>query len=169
MFRDVMCTCARLLAVVASVGGGLGAAGCSDNGENAHRGLPGGLVAVQPRVQLEGLVELSARSGGRLFVDEVALHAGSVRIQDGEHVLSDVLAGEQDAPGPLLFRYSLLESDAGELSAAERLWKLSVGGPESELVFGFSPFHPSPDMLDELRAHSGFDGALLRGHTAYLH
>jgi hypothetical protein len=154
----------RLLAGPALV---LALAACDFGGGAAERQDEG--VTVRPSVVIDGLVELSARTEGRLFVDEVVFHAPNVDLRTGEHHISDLLASDPTDTSPLLFRYDLA-APQGEALAGERRWNLSPAGatPDAQVVFGFSPLDASRTELDELSTRYGDLGAL-NGYTAYVH
>src|SRR5690606_787273 len=111
---------ALLAAVVASLaacGGGAGA----DEGDL----LLEDSVTVRPRVAIDGLIELSARTGGRLFVDEVVFHAPSVQIRNGPFVISDLIETASGSADGLFFRYALADGGGVGAIASERRWSLT--------------------------------------------
>ncbi len=147
------------------------ASACGAPSAAAEGELAADVVTVRPRVAIDGLIELSARTEGRLFVDEVVFHAPSVRIQNGPFAIADVLASDPDDAGALFFRYALVDGGGAGAVASERRWSLSPEGatPESQVTFGFSPFQPSDEELDEVLARTGWDLSALDGYTAYVH
>ena len=64
---------------------------------------------------------------------------------------TDVLASDPLDNSPLLFRYDVSTPDAIAL-AGERRWHLDGpgAGPDSRVVFGFSPLQANRAQLDEL-------------------
>jgi hypothetical protein len=130
------------------------------------------VVTVRPRVAIDGLIELSSRTAGRLFVDEVVIHAPLVEVREGGAVLANVLATDPHDSSALFFRYALAEAGASHSAiAGERQWRLNPPGATdgSRLVFGFSPFTSTPSGLEELAARYGYDFGDLEGYTAYVH
>jgi len=134
-----------------------------------------GLTRVRPRVVVDGLIELSGLTDGRLFVDEVVIHAGTTELRARDGAVVDLLATDPSAQGSLVFRYKLGHSAASSTSCGvERDWDLSSGDTASDLVFGFSPFDgatlgdaaggmPTLGSLDDV------DLSVLDGATALIH
>lgn len=139
-------------------------------GFSPEGGVHEDVITVRPRVALEGLIELSARTDGRLFVDEVVFHAPAVHIHDGPFPIADLLATDPDGADPLFFRYSLAEGGS-EAIANERRWQLGslAALDAADISFGFAPFAPSRAELSEMQARTSWDLALLSGYTAYIH
>lgn len=124
-------------------------------------------IAVQPRVVMDGSVELHAR-GERIVIDEVLFHAPAVTLQEDGRLLGSVLEG--DERGPLLFRYDVTSDGFGDVLGGERRWFLDpVVHGLSDLVFGFQPFQPDAATLDHLEAQTGVPLGALDGHTAAVH
>jgi hypothetical protein len=93
-------------------------------------------IAVMPRVILDGTVELSDRSGGRVLIEEVVAHAPLARIASG--VGGDRGDVVVDADDPLLFHYDLAERTGfGADIGGERTWTIPVGG--GLLAVAFAP------------------------------
>lgn len=122
-------------------------------------------VAVQPRVIVDGMVELGAVAegvaGASLIIDEVLFHAPVVRVQDGGATVDDLLSAED----PLLFRYEAASSDGfGDVVGAERRWNISDAHADGDLIVGFAPLGIT-DRLED----TGVDLSSLAGHTATVH
>ena len=123
-------------------------------------------LAVQPRVVMDGLVQLGARED-RILVDEVLFHAPTVTLRDGEQVLEDVLATDPLHHDALLFRYEVTSADGfGDVLGGERSW--SIGG-RGDLVFGFEPFNLDSPRLQKLEGATQVNLEELVGHTAVVH
>lgn len=153
----------RSLLAAAALLGGAGCAAGVDEAKVAQEP-----TTVQPRVILDGLVELSRNTDGRVFVDEVVFHAPDVVLKDGDKVLVDELAVDR-ADGPLFFRYDVAALEGAALGD-ERRWLLpSDGALAPSLFFGFEPLSASREELRELGAAVGYRLDALRGHTAYVH
>jgi uncharacterized protein YjbI with pentapeptide repeats len=140
----------RLGRAVALAAAGAGAlAGCAV--DDADGSLD---VAVLPRVVLDGTVELSDRSGGRVLIEEVVAHAPRALLQSavaGDR--GDVVVDER---APLLFHYQLsARTGFGADVGGERVWSMPASGGLLSVDFA-----PSADDVD------GVDG--LRGHTAIV-
>lgn len=126
-------------------------------------------VSVEPRVVIDGIVELGQRSGGRVVVDEVLFHAPGV-MQRGEAGATDVLATDGDNGGPLLFRYDIGSADGfGDVLGGARQWVLQGGDEGSALEFGFSPFALESSARARLEDAAGVYLGDLVDHTAYVH
>ncbi len=150
--RAVALTGTVLGAALGAVFGGAGLlAGCGvDNADVAID------VAVLPRVLLDGTIELSDRSGGRVLIEDVVAHAPRARLQSavaGDE--GDVVVDEHD---PLVFHYELAaRTGFGADAGGERIWSVpSTGGL---LSFDFAPWRA--DDVDV-----AVEG--LRGHTAVV-
>jgi hypothetical protein len=122
-------------------------------------------VAVLPRVVLDGTVELSDRSGGRVLIEEVVAHAPRARLQAWRSAEAaavdrdggDVVVADND---PLLFHYELAERTGfGADIGGERVWAMPSSG--AQLLVGFAPYR-----IDGTA--SGVDADLV-GHTAVVH
>ncbi len=160
-------TCVRTALIAAVIAAGTIACGAPPEGvlEPAQS-----LQRVRPRVVLDGLIELSARTGGRIFVDEVLIHAPDVELLDDGQSTS-ILETDPSDSGPLLFRYSADTGAAGaSASAHQRTWDLSDFGrsPDSALMFSFAPFSADQDTSEELEARVGYEVAGLSGYTALV-
>jgi hypothetical protein len=109
-------------------------------------------VVVRPRVVVDGTVELSDRTAGRVQLSGIAAHADEARvaIADGGVVVDD--------SDPLFFSFSPTRPE--DQVAAERLWSLPVEG--GDLRVGFAPAD-----VDSI-AHAPFDAAELSGHTVVI-
>jgi hypothetical protein len=109
-------------------------------------------VVVRPRVVVDGTVELSDRTAGRVQLSGIAAHADEARvvIADGGVVVDD--------SDPLFFSFSPTRPE--DQIAAERLWSLPVEG--GVLRVGFAP----ADV--ESIAHAPFDADALTGHTVVI-
>lgn len=120
-------------------------------------------VAVQPRVIVDGMVELGAITtsiaDATLIIDEVLFHAPAVRVQEGDTTVDSLLSAQD----PLLFRYEAASSDGfGDVIGAERRWTIDETNIDGDLVVGFSPLAMTlPD--------TGVDLTSLQGHTATVH
>ena len=123
-------------------------------------------VAVQPRVVLDGVVELSDRSAGRVVIDEVVAHAPSAWVR--APVAGDAHPGAGgvvvvDAADPLLFRYVLSERIGfGAALGSDRIWSMPADGASLSVLFGSASadheFDADSDVVDGLA-----------GHTAIIH
>jgi hypothetical protein len=130
----------------------------------------GDTVTVRPRVVIDGLIELSARTEGRLFVDEVVFHAPTVELRSAQAPAADLLATDPVDDSALFFHYDLENPEgAGHAIGGERRWELGTSAADARVVFGFSPLHASRGELDEIHAVSGYDLSPLDGYTAYVH
>jgi hypothetical protein len=109
-------------------------------------------IVVRPRVVVDGTVELSDRTGGRVQLSGITAHAHNARVatDDGSVVVDDV--------DPLFFRFSPTRPE--DQLAAERLWSLPVDG--GELRVGFGP------ASDAHVAQAPFDAATLTTHTVVI-
>lgn len=121
-------------------------------------------LAVQPRVVVDGMVELAAvaesATDASLMVDEVLFHAPNVHVQDGK-VRNELLTSDD----PLLFRYEAASSDGfGDVVGGERQWRIHDEHVDGDLIVGFAPLS-STDLLRE----TGVDLDALAGHTATVH
>ncbi len=114
--------------------------------------LPERSVVVRPRVVVDGSVELSSRTQGRVVLSSITAHAESARVvvegADGDIVVVD----DRD---PLFFSYSPAHPEAQV--AAEREWQLPVDGGALRVAF-------SPATTSAVRA-APFDVEGLGGHT----
>ena len=154
-FRRVSSTGLRLGRAVALTGALLGAgagvlAGCGV--DNADVELD---VAVLPRVLLDGTIELSDRSGGRVLIEDVVAHAPRARLQSvvaGDE--GDVVVDERD---PLVFHYELAARTGFGDADGERVWSMPASG--GLLSVDFAPWRAGEGDAD-------VDG--LRGHTAVV-
>ena len=119
-------------------------------------------VAVQPRVVLDGTVELADRTAGRVIIDEVVAHAPSARLRAA--VAGDTGDVVVDADDPLLFRYVLADRTGfGAALGGERTWSMPAAGAALSVFFG-----PSTGPVDDVDSGSSvLDG--LAGHTAIIH
>ncbi|MDP2342548.1 MAG: hypothetical protein Q8O67_16445 [Deltaproteobacteria bacterium] len=129
-------------------------------------GLEGGddisvAVSVQPRVVLDGVVELADRTAGRVIIDEVIAHASSARLRaavagdDGDVVV--------DGSDPLLFHYLLSDRTGfGAALGGERTWSMPAAGGSLAVHFGAA----GDDLFDDDDS-AALDG--LAGHTAIIH
>ena len=124
-------------------------------------------VVVQPRVVLDGTVELGDRTAGRVIIDEVIAHAPSA-------VLRAAVAGDTgdvvvDAADPLLFHYALADRTGfgAALSSrdGERTWSMPSSGAALSVHFGAL----APDAADAAGADASETLAGLAGHTAIIH
>lgn len=123
------------------------------------------VVAVQPRVIVDGMVELGAVAAGvadaSLVVDEVLFHAPAVRVVQGENTVDNLLGADD----PLLFRYEAASTDGfGDVVGGERRWTLSDAHANGDLIVGFEPLRAT-DRLED----TGVDLEALAGHTATVH
>jgi hypothetical protein len=109
-------------------------------------------VVVRPRVVVDGTVELSDRTAGRVQLSGIAAHAHEARvaIADGGVVVDD--------SDPLFFSFSPTRPE--DQVAAERLWSLPVDGGDLRVGFG-------PASVDDI-AHAPFDATALTGHTVVI-
>jgi hypothetical protein len=154
---------ARRLLLLAGVAVALAACGAETSTD------PPRTVAVQPRVIVDGTVELSAvmqqRPGLRAVVDEVLFHAPAVTVQQHDAVIDELLSADDS---PLLFRYDAASSDGfGDVLGGERRWAISdVAG---ELVVAFAPLDARLPVLTELERETGVSLGALHGHTATVH
>ena len=122
-------------------------------------------LAVQPRVIVEGLLELSALAGSSVVVDELLFHAPAATVQQAELPAVSLLA---DGAGPLLFRYDASGSDGfGDVLGAER--RFTVDDDDGELEVAFAPLNASVPMMSKLEAETGVPLADLQGRTALVH
>ncbi|MBI1949691.1 MAG: hypothetical protein HYS27_28650 [Deltaproteobacteria bacterium] len=127
-------------------------------------------VAVEPRVVMDGAVELGQRAHDRIVVDEVLFHAPTVVQLGGDSGAHDVLASDADNVGPLLFRYDIASADGfGDVLGGARAWVLHDDGADAALDFGFSPFALVDHAREALEQATGVDLANLVDHTAYVH
>lgn len=124
-------------------------------------------VTVLPRVLLDGTVELSDRSGGRVLIEEVVAHAPRARLQSP-------VAGDQGdvvvtADDPLLFHYELAaRTGFGADVGGERVWAVPSSG--GRLLVGFAPYRATGSTAaDEGADANGAIDAALPGHTAVVH
>lgn len=122
-------------------------------------------IAVQPRVVVDGMVELGAVAAGvadaSLIIDEVLFHAPTVEVREGETVVDDLLAAED----PLLFRYDASSSDGfGDVVGGERRWIVSEQNTDGDLFIGFAPLSVTDQLVS-----TGVDLTGLTGHTATVH
>ena len=145
-------------------------------------------VTVLPRVVVDGAIELSDRTAGRVFVDEVVAHApqgfllsGDCAGFDGADLdgadfdgadagcESDSRVDELvDANNPLLFRYDVTDASGfGAVVGGERQWRLNAAGGAVEV--GFGPLGSPAPALHNLAADSGLDLDALAGHTLVVH
>ena len=149
----------------------LALASCApSSSEESQLGLEAA-VSVRPRVVMDGLIELSARTEGRLFVDEVVFHAPGVQIRNDSQTIADLLASDPLDQGAMFFLYDLASPGGAGALGGERRWNLQQPGitPDSQVVFSFSPLEASPERLEALQTRSGYDLAPLNGYTAYIH
>jgi hypothetical protein len=123
-----------------------------------------GMVAVQPRLVVDGTVELGARSTRewQIVLDDVLFFAPEARHERGG---SGVALTEAD--DALLFRYDPRSHDGfGGVVGGERHWEVS---PEGELVFRFAPLDGDAPTVEKLEDDSGVTLDSLAGHTAVVH
>ena len=109
-------------------------------------------ITVRPRVVLDGTVELSDRSDGRVVIDRILAHAGQASVTATSlGNLGAVLVDDE----ALLFSYS--PRTEGDQEAAERTWTVPADG--AMLRMGFSPAESSsivgaPFDVDGLLNHT---------------
>lgn len=126
-------------------------------------------VTVEPRVVVDGTVELGQRAGGRILIDEMIFHAPAVSERHAGGRL-DVLATDPDDAGPLLFRYDIGSVDGfGDVLGGARSWVLHDDDANSTLDFAFSPFALEDSARARLEDAAGVYLGDLVGHTAYVH
>jgi hypothetical protein len=128
-------------------------------------------ITVQPRVVLDGTIELSDRTAGRVVIDEVIAHAPSALLRAavaGDE--GDVVVDESD---PLLFRYAIADR-TGTLAAlgAQRTWSMPASGAALDVAFA----NANADIAADIAADMGGDIAAesdvladLGGHTLIIH
>jgi len=128
-------------------------------------------ITVQPRVVLDGTIELSDRTAGRVVIDEVIAHAPSALLRAavaGDE--GDVVVDESD---PLLFRYAIADR-TGTLAAlgAQRTWSMPASGAALDVAFA----NANADIATDIAADMGGDIAAesdvladLGGHTLIIH
>lgn len=117
-----------------------------------------GQIALLPSVEVDGLEELSARTGGTVFVEEVILHARRVALQDGRAQEHDITG-----TGRVLLRYSPAAPEAG----LSRIW--TEARPDySQLTLDVSPLSASPQELREESRARGFDVSALAGNSVVV-
>lgn len=136
-------------------------------------------VRVRPRVVIDGLLGLAARTEGRLFVDRVAFHAPGVQIRNDQSAIMDLLPGDAADPAstdPLFFVYDAARPEAaGSILGGERQWQLAhpEARADSRVVFEFAPLavgqESGTDPLAAWRDAAGIDLSPLRGYTAFIH
>jgi hypothetical protein len=109
-------------------------------------------VIVRPRVVVDGSVELSDRTQGRVLLDRITAHAEAARVvtetADGDLVVVD----DHD---PLFFSYAPSHPEAQ--AAAEREWSLPVDGGALRVSF-------APATRSSVE-HAPFEVDGLHGHT----
>lgn len=120
-------------------------------------------ITVQPRVVLDGTIELSDRTAGRVVIDEVIAHAPNALLRAavaGDE--GDVVVDETD---PLLFRYAIADR-TGTLAAlgAERTWSMPASGAALDVAFA----NANADIAADYDAESDVL-ADLGGHTLIIH
>lgn len=128
-------------------------------------------VTVRPRVVIDGLVELSARTGGGLFVDEVVFHAPGVHIRNGQTTIADLLATDPGGHEALFFHYDAASpGGVGSAVGGERRWRLNHPGADeaSDVVFSFAPLKASDAEMEALFLRFGYDLGPLNGSMAYI-
>ena len=126
-------------------------------------------VAVEPRMVMDGAIELGQRAHDRIVVDEVIFHAPTVRQHTGGSD-RDVLATDAIHTGPLLFRYDIGSSDGfGDVLGGARTWVLHDGDEHASLEFSFSPFTAGARAREALESSTGVLLDELAGHTAFVH
>ncbi len=129
-------------------------------------------VAVEPRVVMDGAVELGQRAVDSIIVDEVIFHAPSVLQRDTTAGARDVLGTDPDNTAPLLFRYDIASNDGfGDVLGGARTWVIQEGGNDGDaaLEFGFAPFALDGSARAQLEDATGVSLVDLVGHTAYVH
>jgi hypothetical protein len=120
-------------------------------------------VPVQPRVVMDGMIELGVRADDRIVIDEVLLHAPAATLASAAGP-RDLLAG--DGRGALLFRYDIASTDGfGDVLGGPREWQLSDG----ELSFGFRPLSMARHEVQELEESTGVALDSLVDRTAIVH
>jgi len=106
-----------------------------------------GEVALIPTVEVDGLEELTDRSEGTVFVEEVIMHAQSVRLLDTQGQARNLRGSN---------RYFLRYSPAAGEAGLSRLWA-PADGQFTDLAIDVGPIHLSEATIrDESRAR-GFD------------
>lgn len=109
-------------------------------------------ITVRPRVVVDGTVELSDRTAGRVLLSGISAHADEARVAlaDGSVVVDDT--------APLFFAFSPTRPE--DQQAAERTWSLPLLG--GDLRVGFSP--ADADAI----ANAPFDATALTNHTVVI-
>jgi hypothetical protein len=120
-------------------------------------------VDVHPRVVLDGSVELSDRTRGRIFVHEVVAHAAAAELTAAvAGALPEALLTDDDS---LLFRYHADDASGfGALADGVRTWLLPASG--ASLRVGFAPL--SAARADVLATKNGVPLDDLVGHSAIV-
>ncbi len=125
----------------------------ADRAGTSHR------VAVQPRLVMDGLVDLERGDAGRIVLQDVMFHAPTVT--DGER---DILATDAANPRALIFRYLLGANDGfGDALGGVRSWVVTDG---AQLSVGFSALAQSD--VAPLSQQTGLDLAPLANYTAVI-
>lgn len=111
-----------------------------------------GQVAIIPEVDVVGLEELTDRTAGTVFVEEVLMHADGVRVWEPSGQSAE-LAGSD--------HFFLRYNPSAGASGLTRLWA-PADGRYSDLTVQVGPLSMNQDMLTQLSRERGFDLALLQ-------
>ena len=111
-----------------------------------------GQVAIIPEVDVVGLEELTDRTAGTVFVEEVLMHADGVRVWEPSGHSAE-LAGSD--------HFFLRYNPSAGASGLTRLWA-PADGRYSDLTVQVGPLSMNQDMLTQLSRERGFDLALLQ-------
>jgi hypothetical protein len=125
------------------------ACGLAPEGHGSHEAEPSepsAEIAFVPAVVVDGLERLNERSHGTVFVEEVLLHAGTVKIRDTRGDDHDLGGSDR-----CLLRYSPAAGEAG----LSRLW--TPAAEYEALLLEATPLFASPDAIRRESRVRGFD------------
>lgn len=139
------------------------AMGCGQAGQERTSGVEltggrAGQVAIIPEVDVVGLEELTDRTAGAVFVEEVIMHASGVRVWEPSGQSAELQGSDH-----FFLRYN---PSAGA-SGLTRLWA-PADGRYSDLTVQVAPLSMSQELLTQLGRERGFDVSLLQDSSIVI-
>jgi hypothetical protein len=126
----------------------------------------------RPVIVLNNLVDLTARTHGQLFVEEVVFHAPTVQIRNGPAVVADLMDLESNGGGSIFFRYEASNlGQRGDAIGGTRSWPVDAFSSElrNEISFGFSPLERTSSQTEDSVLNDDYRlGRELANHTAFI-
>lgn len=145
------------------------------------------LTTVRPRIVVDGMVDLAMRTNGRIFIDEVVLHAPDVVIghlpendvktststlfEDSSN-LYNVLASDPHTNEGLFFHHSTSNSEGYATAlGGDRLWDLhnsEIPLHNAGLFFHIAPFYGDNPQIEALSQSLAYEATPMLGNSIYI-